>query len=111
VRFATFIIVAFAATIAGLISFGRLGSADPNIGQLYLLPAFATVFLGATAIDPGHYNAWGTVIAVFVLVVGITGLQLLGGAGYWELIFNGAALVISVIISQLIRRRYLPGRA
>ena len=107
IRFASFIIVAFAATLAGLISFGRLGSADPNIGGLYLLPAFATVFLGATAINPGRYNAWGTVLAVYVLVVGITGLQLLGGAGYLELIFNGTALVLSVIVSQLIRRRFV----
>ena len=107
IRFATFLIVAFAATLAGLISFGRLGSADPNIGGLYLLPAFATVFLGATAIDPGRYNAWGTVLAVYVLVVGITGLQLLGGAGWLELMFNGTALVLSVIVSQLIRRRFV----
>ena len=107
IRFLSFIIVAFAATLAGLISFGRLGSADPNIGGLYLLPAFATVFLGATAINPGRYNAWGTVLAVYVLVVGITGLQLLGGAGWLELIFNGTALVLSVIVSQLIRRRFV----
>lgn len=106
-RVAAFLIVALAATVAGLISFGRLGSADPKIGALYLLPAFATVFLGATAIDPGRYNAWGTVIAVYVLVVGITGLQLLGGAGWLELLFNGTALVLAVIFSQLIRRRFI----
>lgn len=106
-RVAAFLVVALAATVAGLISFGRLGSADPKIGGLYLLPAFATVFLGATAIDPGRYNAWGTVIAVYLLVVGITGLQLLGGAGWLELLFNGTALVLAVIFSQLIRRRFV----
>lgn len=107
IRLTTFVLVALAASVAGIVNFGRLGSADPNIGSLYLLPAFATVFLGATAIRPGRYNAWGTVLAVYVLVVGITGLQLLGGAGWLEQIFNGTALVLAVVFSVVIRRSVL----
>ena len=107
IRLAVFLLVALFASVAGIVNFGRLGSADPNIGSLYLLPAFATVFLGATAIKPGRYNAWGTVIAVYVLVVGITGLQLLGGAGWLEQIFNGTALVLAVVFSVVIRRSVL----
>jgi ribose transport system permease protein len=104
VRVTCFAIASFAAAVAGIVNFGRLGSADPNIGTNYLLPGFATVFLGATAIHPGRYNAWGTVLAVYVLVVGIVGLQLLGGAGYLEPIFNGLALVLAVAFSVTIRR-------
>jgi ribose transport system permease protein len=104
VRLVCFAITGFAASLAGIVNFGRLGSADPNIGSLYLLPGFATVFLGATAIKPGRYNAWGTVLAVYVLVVGIVGLQLLGGAGFLEHIFNGLALILAVVFSVGIRR-------
>lgn len=91
--------------VAGIINLGRLGSADPNLGMSFMLPGAAAVFLGAAAIKPGRFNAWGTVIAVYVLVVGVTGLQLLGGAGWLENIFNGAALVLAVTFAHLLRDR------
>jgi len=99
-----FLILALMCAIAGIVNFGRLGSADPNIGTSFLLPGTAAVFLGATAIVPGRFNAWGTVLAVYLLVTGVTGLQLLGGAGYLENIFNGAALVLAVTFAHLVRR-------
>lgn len=93
------------AGVAGVINFGRLGSADPNLGMSYMLPGAAAVFLGAAAIKPGRFNAWGTVIAVYVLVVGVTGLQLLGGAGWLENVFNGGALVLAITFAHLMRER------
>lgn len=41
-----------------------LGIEHPNSGLSFILPAFAAAFLGATAITPGRYNAWGAFIAV-----------------------------------------------
>ena len=69
---------AFVASIAGIFYAGSLGGADPTSGLAFLLPAFAAAFLGATAIQPGRFNPIGRSIAVFFLVSGITGLQLLG---------------------------------
>jgi ribose transport system permease protein len=105
IRAAAFLVVASMSTLAGVIELGTLGSADPNIGATYLLPAFAAAFLGATTIKPGRFNAWGTLVAVYVLVVGVTGLQLLGGAGWLEQVFNGTALVLAVTFAELIGRR------
>lgn len=105
IRFGSFVTVALLATLAGIIELGTLGSADPNIGGTFLLPAFAAAFLGATTIKPGRFNAWGTVVAVYLLIVGITGLQLLGGAGWLEQVFNGVALVLAVTFAQLVRRK------
>lgn len=91
--------------LAGIMSFGSLGSADPNLGSTFLLPGTAAVFLGATVIKPGRFNAWGTVIAVYVLVVGVTGLQLMGGAGWLENVFNGCALVLAVSFAHIVSRK------
>lgn len=104
-RVGALVVTAVMCGIAGIINFGRLGSADPNLGMTYLLPGTAAVFLGATAIHPGRFNAWGTVLAVFVLVVGVTGIELLGGAGWLESLFNGTALVLAVTFAELFRRR------
>ncbi len=93
------------AALAGIVLTGRMGAADPTAGADYLLPAFAGAFLGATAFKPGRFNAWGAVIALYVLVTGITGLQLIGAASWVEPVFNGTALVIAVALSQLTARR------
>jgi len=101
----------FIAALAGVIYTGTLGGADPTSGLQFLLPAFAAAFLGATAIQPGRFNPWGTAIAVFFLVSGITGLQLLGVASFVQQLFYGGALVLAVALSQLVRRREIADEA
>lgn len=105
VRFGSFIASAFMAAIAGVTLSGLIGAADPNIAMHFLLPAFAAAFLGATAIKPGRFNAWGTLIAVYFLVTGITGLEFLGYSGWVEQVFYGASLILAVAFSRLAARR------
>jgi ribose transport system permease protein len=91
--------------LAGVLYTGTSGAADPTSGADLLLPAFAAAFLGATAIMPGRFNPWGSIIAVYFLVTGITGLQILGVASFVQELFYGGALVIAVCLSQLARKR------
>lgn len=93
------------ASIAGILLAGTLGSSDPTIGPTYLLPVFASIFLGATTITPGRFNAWGTVVAVYFLVTGVTGLELLGLSGWVNQVFYGAALVLAATFSRLPTRK------
>jgi ribose transport system permease protein len=96
---------AIISSLAGVVLAGVIGGAGPTIANGYLLPAFAAVFLGATAINPGRFNPWGTFIAVFFLITGITGLELLGFTGWVENAFYGASLVLAVALSRLAARR------
>jgi ribose transport system permease protein len=91
------------AGIAGVVQAGILGSGSPTVGPPYLLPVFAAVFLGATAIQPGVFNVWGTIIAVVTLQVGTTGLALLGAPFWIEPIFTGVALIIAVASARFLR--------
>lgn len=104
-RFGAFVIAGFMAAGCGILAVGLLGSADPSASAAYLLPAYAGAFLGTTVVKPGRFNAWGTVIAAALLVVGVTGLQLLGAEGWVAQVFNGAALVIAVTFARLVSRR------
>jgi ribose transport system permease protein len=88
---------------------GVLGSADPTAATGYLLPPFAAAFLGATAITPGRFNPWGAFIAVYFLVTGIVGLQILGFSGWIEQVFYGGALVLAVTLSRLAADRLKRG--
>lgn len=101
----SFALAGFLAALAGVLSASILGSANPNIGANYLLSAFAAVFLGATCIRPGRFNAPGTLLAVYTLAVGIAGLQQLGADFYVEQLFNGAALLLALGLSHWSARR------
>lgn len=93
------------AAIAGVLYAGMTGSADPNSGTGLLLPAFAAAFLGATTLYPGRFNPLGTLLSVYFLITGITGLTMLGADAFVQSLFYGGALVVAVSLSQLVRGR------
>jgi ribose transport system permease protein len=101
----TFVIAGALAGLAGFLLVARIGSANPASGPEFLLPAYAAAFLGATVIQQGLFNVWGTVIASFVLAVGITGLTLAGAPFWLPNVFNGVALLLAVSLSVLSTRK------
>lgn len=100
-----FVAAGLLSGLAGVLSVMILGASAPTVGLGELLPAFAAAFLGATAIRPGRFNAIGTVLAVYLLAAGITGLQMLGAQFYVQQLFNGGALLIALTLSALAARR------
>ena len=62
-----FIIAAGIAGIAGVAYAGTNGTIDPTAGSDLILPAYAAVFLGATAIRPGRINALGALVAAITI--------------------------------------------
>jgi len=91
-----FTVSGFMAGIAGVLETATVGAAHPDVGPQFLLPAFAAAFLGATTIQPGRFNVLGTVVALFLLAVGIAGFQQLGAPFWVSPVFNGTALLIAV---------------
>ena len=105
VRRLCLIVASLLGALAGILYAGTQGAADPVSGASYLLPAFAAAFLGSTSIRPGRFNPWGATLAVYFLVVGITGLEFLGVSSFVQDMFYGGALVLAVTLSQLVRGR------
>jgi ribose transport system permease protein len=105
IRWGAFVASGAISALAGILYVGTSGAADPVSGANYLLPAFAAAFLGTTAIMPGRFNPWGSFIAVYFLVSGVTGLALFGLQSWVQDVFYGGALVLAVTLSQLARRR------
>lgn len=91
-----FTLSGFMAGVAGVLETATVGAAHPDVGPQFLLPAFAAAFLGATTIQPGRFNVLGTVVALFLLAVGIAGFQQLGAPFWVSPVFNGTALLIAV---------------
>jgi ribose transport system permease protein len=109
-------VYAFAASglivgLAGVLLAAQQQIGNPSVGLDYLLPAFVGALLGSTAIRPGRPNALGTVVAVAVLAVGLTGIAQLGGEFWTVPLFNGGTLLIAVGLAGYAARRRLRGGA
>jgi len=105
IRWAAFTLGAVISMLCGLVLTAQIGAANPGIGGNLLLPAFAAVFLGATTVRPGRFNAAGTVVAFYLLNAGVTGFQLLGAESWVEQVFNGAALILAVSFARIVTIR------
>jgi ribose transport system permease protein len=77
-----------------------------SFGPPLLFPAFAAVFFGSTQIK-GRLNVWGTLLAMYVLAIGVDGVQLSSAGGeYWVTpLLNGVALLAAVILATRRRTR------
>ena len=102
-----FILAAGIAGIAGIAYAATNGTVDPTAGSALILPAYAAVFLGTTAIRPGRVNALGSLVAVYFLATGTAGLELLGTQSYIQQIFYGVALVAAITVPKATRDRVL----
>jgi ribose transport system permease protein len=104
VQFWSLVVSSGGAGTAGIVLASQLTAGSPVAGNLYLLPAFAAAFLGATQLKEGRFNAWGTIIAVVLLGVGTTGLGLANAPIWSESLFTGVVLVSALTVTQLQRR-------
>jgi ribose transport system permease protein len=99
--FGAFVVAAVLAAITGLILTASVGQAAPSTGPEYLLPGFAAAFLGSTQFKRGRFNVWGTILAVYVLAIGVKGLQLAGAPFWLPDLFNGVALICAIGLAKL----------
>lgn len=102
----TLMVSGMLSAFAGIALTMQLGAASFGSGDSYLLPAFAAAFLGATQIRPGRFNVAGTLVALFLLAIGIKGLQLRYPSLPWIAnLFQGLALIIAVTLGVTAARR------
>jgi ribose transport system permease protein len=103
--FLSFVASGVLASASGILYLSQQGSASPNVGQGYVLPAYAAVFLGATVFKIGRFNVWGTVVAVLFVAIGSTGLVFAGLQPWVQSVFQGAVLIVALSITRVIGRR------
>jgi ribose transport system permease protein len=98
--FLSFVGSALLASLAGVVYGARIGAGPPNVGANYLLPAFAAAFLGSTMIRPGRFNVPGLIVAMFIVAIGINGLQLYGIPFWITDLYQGTVLIVAVVVAR-----------
>ncbi|MEU6225235.1 ABC transporter permease [Streptomyces sp. NPDC047042] len=105
IRFGGYLMASLLSGGIGVILACGVGGFSTATAQAQMMPALAAVFLGTVAVVPGRFNAIGMFIAAYFLLTGMFGLQLLGLSGWVTNVFYGAALIIAITVSLLLRRR------
>jgi simple sugar transport system permease protein len=105
-RITLFIFTGLVAAFAGMLNSLQIVNFYPGIGDGYLLPTLAAVFVGGTSVFGGRGSVWGTFIGAF-MIGGITaGIVAAGLTDYYTNLIYGAVILISVSIHAVLQRRF-----
>lgn len=94
------------ATIAGMLWSAQLGSAQPMIGQTWLLPSFAVPIIGGVALSGGAVSLRGTVLAAFLISIINNALVHLQIDPYYVQFLLGMLVLGAVGLNRLAQRQH-----
>ena len=100
-----FVLGGVLAAFAGVLLAANQGSASPDAGTGFLLPAFAAAFLSTVVLSTGRFTVWGALIGGTFLVWVSQGLIVGGLAFTYTDVVNGVVLVLAVALSTTLGRR------
>ncbi len=109
VRVLVFVIAGILAALAGVLMVARLGTAQPSIGDTWVLPSIAAAVIGGVATTGGIGSPVGAILGAAIIGVIENIIVLYGISPYWQSVVSGAIVVIAISFDS-ISRRYLLGR-
>jgi simple sugar transport system permease protein len=98
VLFWVYAVAGFLAAISGVLMASRYNSAKESYGSSYLLQSVAASVLGGTNINGGEGKIIGTIIAVMIIQVISSGLNIFGFNRYLTTIVMGGILLLVLTI-------------
>ena len=105
-RITLFVLTGVAAAFAGLLNSLQVVNYYPAVGDGYLLPTLAAVFVGGTSVFGGWGSVWGTFLGAFMIGGISAGLVAIGLSDYYPQVVYGAVILVSVSIHAVLRRRF-----
>ena len=88
----------FMAGMAGIVSVGRLSTANGNAGSTYDNDAIAACIVGGASFTGGKGTIWGTLIGALLMAVIRNGLNLAGAKNDVQYIVIGSVIILAVTI-------------
>ncbi len=100
-----YIISGALASLASLVLIGRLGAAEPTIGNLWELDAIAAAAIGGASLMGGKGSIVGTLVGAIILGALRNGLTLLNIQAFYQLLATGLIIIIAMLIDRATRGR------
>ncbi len=104
-RFTLYCVSGLLAGTGAVVTNAWLLVARPGAGEGFELQSITIAVLGGTHIFGGRGKVSGTLLAVFLIVILSSGLQLAGVDPSWQAGVLGAVLILSVILNNAFVRR------
>lgn len=104
-KVAAFVISGGLASVAALILVGRLGAAEPTLGNLWELDAIAAAAIGGASLMGGKGSIVGTLIGAIILGALRNGLTLMNVQAFYQLLATGIIIIVAMLIDRATRGR------
>lgn len=104
-KIAAYVISGVLAAVAGLIVVGRLGAADPTLGNLWELDAIAAAAIGGASLMGGKGSVVGTLLGAVILGTLRNGLTLLNVQAFYQLLAIGLIIIVAMLIDRATKGR------
>ncbi|HWR31485.1 MAG TPA: ABC transporter permease, partial [Negativicutes bacterium] len=105
VKTSIYMITAFMAAIAGVLSLSRFGVATALGGQGAEMRVVSATVIGGASLKGGKGSVLGAILGIVLLNVVNNGLVLLSISVYWQSVISGLILIIAVSIDTLSTNR------
>ncbi|MEM3469673.1 MAG: ABC transporter permease [Thermoproteota archaeon] len=105
VKILVFVLMGLFSAFAGVIENARMLRWWPLMGEGYLLPTMAAVFIGGTSMFGGEGTIFGTFIGAFIIGSLEAGVVAAGLSGFWTRLFEGLLILMAITFYTLVRKR------
>ncbi len=106
IRLMVFGVAGAIAGLAGVLMVARLGTAQPSIGDSWVLAPIAASVIGGVATTGGIGSPIGAILGAGIIAIIENIIVLFGVSPYWQGIVSGAIVVLAISFDA-ISRRYL----
>lgn len=104
-KIAAYAISGLLAALTSLILIGRLGAAEPILGNLWELDAIAASAIGGASLMGGKGSIIGTLLGAIILGAMRNGLTLMNVQAFYQLLATGLIILVAMIIDRMTRGR------
>lgn len=104
-KITAYVISAVLAALASMILVGRLGAAEPILGNLWELDAIAAAAIGGASLMGGKGSVIGTILGAIILGSMRNGLTLMNVQAFYQLLATGLIILVAMMIDRVTRGR------
>ncbi|MCQ8874221.1 ABC transporter permease [Mesorhizobium sp. LMG17149] len=104
-KIAAYMISGLLAALAAQILVGRLGAAEPILGNLWELDAIAAAAIGGASLMGGKGSVVGTILGAIILGAMRNGLTLMNVQSFYQLLATGLIILAAMLIDRVTRGR------
>lgn len=103
-KISAFVISGVLAAVAALILVGKLGAAEPTLGNLWELDAIAAAAIGGASLMGGKGSIVGTILGAIILGSLRNGLTLMNVQAFYQLLATGIIIIAAMLIDSATRK-------